>query len=87
MLETLRDEPRAPRPLKALSRVEKNLNEKDEQMKIKTLLKTKTFWAGLASVGAGVGEIIAGSLSNGLQLVLAGISVIFIRDAISKTAK
>ena len=87
MLEILKEESRAPRPLEVLSRVEKNLNGEDEQMKIKNLLKTKTFWAGLASVGAGVGEIVAGSLSNGIQLVLAGISVIFIRDAISKTTK
>jgi len=50
----------------------------------KKLIKTKSFWAGVAGVASGVGLIIAGNVANGVQTIIGGIAVIFLRDAISK---
>jgi hypothetical protein len=46
-------------------------------MRVKQLLKTKTFWSG-------VGLIAYGLANQDWQAVLTGLSVIFLRDAISK---
>jgi hypothetical protein len=46
-------------------------------MRVKELLKTKTFWSG-------VGLIAYGLVSQDWEAVLTGLSVIFLRDAVSK---
>ena len=50
------------------------------------LLKTKTFWGGLAAVLTGVGLIVAGDTPTGIMTILGGVQSIFIRSAISKEA-
>jgi len=46
-------------------------------MRVKELLKTKTFWSGL-------GLVVYGVINQDWEAVLTGLSVIFLRDAISK---
>jgi hypothetical protein len=46
-------------------------------MKLKEILKTKTFWSGLALV-------VYGALTQDPQSVITGLSVIFLRDAMLK---
>jgi hypothetical protein len=46
-------------------------------MKLKEIIKTKTFWSGLALVVYGV-------LTKDPQSVMSGLSVIFLREAILK---
>ena len=50
---------------------------------MRSLLRTKTFWSGIALVAYGVVEIINGNY-EGAQSILTGLSVIFLRDAIRK---
>jgi len=50
----------------------------------KTIFKTKSFWAGVGSIASGIGVIYAGSVPEGIQLIVAGITAIFLRDAIAK---
>jgi hypothetical protein len=49
-----------------------------------SLLTTKSFWAGLASIATGIGLIIEGQVPEGIQLIIAGIITITLRDAIAK---
>ena len=49
-------------------------------MRIKDLLKTKTFWSGLGLVAYGL-------VVQDWQSVLTGLSVIFLRDAMLKNNK
>lgn len=51
---------------------------------MKTLFKTKTFWAGLASLVTGAGLIITGDKTNGLIFISQGIGQIFMRHALLK---
>lgn len=53
-------------------------------MNFQELLKSKTFWTGLGSVGYGVYLLIQGEVETGINAVIMGLSVMFIRDAISK---
>jgi hypothetical protein len=52
--------------------------------KPRSLFKTKTFWAGLASIMTGIGLIVNGELATGLELVAGGIVAITLRDGIRK---
>lgn len=49
--------------------------------------KSKTFWTGMAAIVTGVGLIVMGNVPEGIQTIGGGIVAIFIRDAISKSAK
>ena len=49
-----------------------------------SMLKTKTFWGGLAAIATGVSLIVTGDVAGGVQLIGTGIVGIFIRDAITK---
>lgn len=51
---------------------------------MKNLIKTKTFWAGLASLITGAGLIITGDKTNGFILISQGLGQIFVRHAIFK---
>jgi hypothetical protein len=46
-------------------------------MKLKEIVKTKTFWSGIALV-------VYGILTKDPQSVMSGLSVIFLRDAMLK---
>lgn len=56
-------------------------------MNFKALLKSKTFWAGLASIVTGIGMVAQGDMQTGMQTVLTGIMVIFLRDTMAKGGK
>ena len=51
---------------------------------MKINLKSKTFWSGLSMVLYGVVQIISKNESEGIQNILTGLSIIFLRDAINK---
>ena len=53
-------------------------------MNLKDLLQTKTFWSGLSLVAYGVYLAITGNIEAGIQNVITGMSVIFLRDAVRK---
>jgi hypothetical protein len=48
------------------------------------MIKKKTFWAGLALVASGVFQVITKDVQGGIITIAEGLSIIFIRDAISK---
>ena len=48
------------------------------------LLKTKTFWGGLAAVMTGVGLIVVGDVPGGINAIAAGLLAVFVRDGIRK---
>jgi len=50
------------------------------------LIQTKTFWVGLSSIASGIALCFAGQVPEGVPLIVAGLGMICIRDAISKTA-
>ncbi len=51
------------------------------------MLKTKTFWSGIASIATGAGLIFSGEKSEGIQLIILGVLAITGRDAIRKIEK
>lgn len=51
---------------------------------IKTLLKSKAFWTGIASLIAGVVYIINGDTEQGTSMLSIGFTAIFLRNAIEK---
>lgn len=51
---------------------------------MKAMLKSKTFWTGVASVIGGAALILSDKHESGLALISTGLSAIFIRDAILK---
>lgn len=53
---------------------------------MKELMKSKTFWAGVASVFSGAAMILSGNNDAGMQLVATGLIAIFLRNGINKKA-
>lgn len=52
---------------------------------ITRLIKTKTFWVGLLTIGAGVVEwVFEGDKQGAMDKILAGLVVITGRDALAK---
>lgn len=51
---------------------------------IKRLVLKKTFWSGLALIGVGITTCIQGDMAEGIQSIIAGVTAITLRDAISK---
>ena len=51
---------------------------------LKDLVKTKTFWGGIASIATGIGMIVSGDTEQGIQMITLGIISIFLRDAVRK---
>ena len=47
-------------------------------------LKQKSFWSGLSLVVYGIVQIFAKNETEGVQNILTGLSIIFLRDAIRK---
>lgn len=52
---------------------------------LKTLLKSKSFWTGVASIVAGIVYIINGDTDQGANMLSIGFTAIFLRNAIEKT--
>jgi len=48
------------------------------------MFKSKTVWTGLASIITGIGFIITGDKTGGIQLIYTGATAIFLRHAIEK---
>jgi len=48
----------------------------------KKLIKSKTFWTGVATVVSGVVFVINGQVETGVQTVAAGLAMVFLRNAI-----
>lgn len=48
------------------------------------LIKTKTFWAGISGIAVGIGQITTGDVPGGLQSIVVGLGIIFLRDATAK---
>lgn len=53
----------------------------------KNLLKTKTFWAGVAGIVAAVGGYLSGTMdaNTAFQTGLGSLMAIFLRDGMTKT--
>jgi len=51
---------------------------------MKKLLKSKTFWTGVATTVAGVVFLIKGNTQGGVELIAGGLAMVFIRQAITK---
>jgi len=54
---------------------------------MKDLLKTKTFWTGMASVITGIGLILAGEAPQGINAIATGFAAICVRDGLLKLPK
>ena len=54
---------------------------------MKELIRSKTFWTGIASIATGIGLLISKNYPEGLQTIIIGLSTIFIRDSVRKVAK
>jgi len=52
---------------------------------MRNLLKTKTFWGGLAAIFSGAAMIAAGDTPQGINTIATGLLAIFVRDGIIKT--
>jgi len=48
------------------------------------LLKTKTFWGGLAAIATGIGLVFTGNVPEGVNAIVTGLLAIFIRDGVRK---
>jgi len=48
-------------------------------------LRQKSTWIGISGIGAGVVLILQGNVDAGVQTIIGGASVIFLREAIAKT--
>lgn len=50
---------------------------------LKRLLCQRSTWTGIAAIATGVGLVVAGNVSEGVQTIIAGAGIIFIREAIA----
>ncbi len=50
-------------------------------------VKSKTFWSGVAMIGFGVVQVVKGNQVEGIQSILTGLGLIFLRDAIGNVEK
>jgi hypothetical protein len=54
-------------------------------MNLRELVKTKTYWTGVASIATGIGLYCDGaSAQDALQMIVLGLGMIFGREAIMK---
>jgi len=51
-------------------------------MNWKKLIRSKTFWTGVSSVATGVVLIVNGKTDTGIEMIVGGFAVIFVRNAI-----
>lgn len=54
---------------------------------MKDLLKTKSFWTGIAAIATGIGLALGGDVADGLQTILGGVALITGRHAFQKAIK
>lgn len=56
-------------------------------MNIKKLIRTKSFWTGIASIATGMSMVFNDRAEVGIQTIIMGLAVIFARDALAKNGK
>ena len=49
-------------------------------MRLKKLLKSKTFWGGLAGICTGLSMISEGATAEGVTLIIISLEAIFVKD-------
>ncbi|MDI6761370.1 MAG: hypothetical protein QMD05_11135 [Candidatus Brocadiaceae bacterium] len=56
-------------------------------MNFKDLIRSKTFWAGVASIVAGIEGIFTGvpDMGQSIMLIVGGFMAIFLRQAVEKS--
>ena len=54
---------------------------------MKELLKSKTFWTGIAGIIGGIALVLTDKVDQGTQLIFTGLAAIFLRDGINKINK
>lgn len=54
---------------------------------MKELLKTKSFWVGVAAIATGISMCAAKDYPNGIQMIGGGIATICLRDAVRMNTK
>lgn len=52
---------------------------------IKGFFRSKTNWTGIGMIVAGYFMFRSGDVQNGMQSIIGGLALIFVRDAIAKT--
>ena len=52
---------------------------------MKDMIRSKTFWGGIAAVATGVGLVISGNIPEGLNTIASGLLAIFLRDGIRRS--
>ena len=57
----------------------KNLFDLD----LKLLIRSKTFWTGVAGIASGVALIVNDQKADGIQTIIGGLGLIFIRQGIA----
>lgn len=50
------------------------------------MITTKTFWTGVSSIAGGIALCCAQDFPMGVPMIIAGLGMIFVRDAIATTA-
>lgn len=53
-------------------------------MKLKALLRTKTFWTGIGTIASGIVMLVNGDTLAGVQTIAGGVAMITVRDALVK---
>lgn len=54
---------------------------------MKELLRSKSFWTGVASIATGIGLLVNKNYPEGFQTIIIGLSTIFIREGIRKDTR
>jgi hypothetical protein len=52
-------------------------------MNFKELVRSKTFYTGIASIATGIGMCVHGDTNNGIIMIAGGFAAIFVRDSIA----
>lgn len=51
---------------------------------VKRILAQRSTWTGLAGIATGIGLIVHGNMAEGIQTIIGGFAIIFIREAVAK---
>ena len=54
---------------------------------MRKLIRSRTFWAGVAAIATGVVMIYDGELKEGVAIIFGGLGMIFMRDALPEKEK
>jgi hypothetical protein len=54
---------------------------------MRKLIRSRTFWAGVAAIATGIVMIYDGELKEGVAIIFGGLGMIFMRDALPEKEK